>query len=275
MYSKGINMNLKNKLMLITGASSGIGAATARLAAREGARVIIIARTKEKLDSIAEEINNTGGKAYSYAVDLTDSQAVTAMGNSITSEIGTPDILFNNAGVGRWLYTDETSMEDAAGMMAAPYLSAFYVTRVFLPAMLKRNSGLIINMTSIAAFMSWPGATGYTAARYAMRGFNSGLSADLYRTKIRTMLAAFAEVKSEYWKNNPESKEKLPGAQKLIPALTCDQTARAIINGVQWNLPVVFAPFMLWVILTLNYLFPFITRWLVFNTGHKRNLVVT
>jgi short-subunit dehydrogenase len=265
-------MILKNKLMLITGASSGIGAATAKLAAKAGARVIIIARSKEKLDSVADEINRNGGKAYPIVADLTNPQAVTAMGKMISAEIGTPDLLFNNAGAGRWLYTDETSLEEATEMIAAPYLSAFYVTRVFLPAMLKRNSGLIINMTSIAAFITWPGATGYAAARFAMRGFNAGLSADLYRTKVRTMLTAFAEVKSEFWKNNPGSLEKLPGAQKMIPALTCDQTAQAIINGIQWDLPVVFAPTMLWVILTLNYLFPFITRWLVFNTGDKRNL---
>ncbi len=265
-------MNLKNKLMLITGASSGIGAATARLAAKEGAHVILVARSQDKLEQVAEDIRRAGGTAYTHTADLTTPTAVTAMEKVISAEIGTPDILFNNAGAGRWLYTDETDMTEAADMMAAPYLSAFYVTRAFLPTMLKQNSGLIVNMTSIAGYMSWPGATAYTAARYAMRGFNEGLRADLHRTRVRTMLTAFAEVKSEFWQNNPGSQERLPGAQKMIPSLTSEQAARAILNGIRWNLPVVFAPFMLWVILTLNYLFPQITHWLVFNTGHKRSL---
>lgn len=268
-------MDLKNKLMLITGASSGIGAATAKLAAREGARVILVARSKDKLEEVAQEIRNAGGTAYVHAADVTVPLSVTALETAINTELGTPDILFNNAGAGRWLYTDETDMNEAADMMAAPYLSAFYVTRAFLPAMLKRNSGLIVNMSSIAGFMTWPGATAYTAARFAMRGFNEGLRADLFRTKVRTMLTAFAEVKSEFWKNNPGSQERLPGAQKMIPSLTSEQAARAIINGIRWNLPLVFAPFMLWVVLTLNYLFPQITRWLVFNTGHKRSISVS
>lgn len=264
-------MHLTNKLLLITGASSGIGAATARLAARAGARVILVARSQDKLEQLAAEIRRDGGQAYTHAADLTDAQAVSALEKRVSAEWGTPDVLFNNAGAGRWLYVDETSMDEANHMMAAPYLSAFYVTRAFLPAMIQRNSGLIINMTSIAGYMSWPGATAYTAARWAMRGFHAGLRADLHRTKVRTMLTAFAEVKSEFWQNNPGSAERLPGAQKMIPTLTSEQAARAILTGIRWNAPVVFAPLMLWVILTLNYLFPQITEWLVFNTGHKRS----
>ncbi|MCB9134379.1 MAG: SDR family NAD(P)-dependent oxidoreductase [Anaerolineales bacterium] len=264
-------MNLTNKLMLITGASSGIGAATARLAARAGARVILVARSQDKLEQLAAEIRQAGGQAFTHCADLTHADAVSALEKRVSIEWGTPDILFNNAGAGRWLYVDETSTNEAENMIAAPYLSAFYVTRAFLPAMMKRNSGLIINMSSIAGYMSWPGATAYTAARWAMRGFHAGLRADLHRTKIRTMLTAFAEVKSEFWQNNPGSQERLPGAQKMIPSLTSEQAAQAILTGIRWNAPVVFAPFMLWVVLTLNYLFPQITEWLVFNTGHKRS----
>ncbi len=265
-------MNLTNKLILITGASSGIGAATARLAARQGARVILVARSQDKLECLAEEIHRGGGIAYIHAADLTNPQAVTAMERVISTKIGIPDILFNNAGAGRWLYTDETSMDEAAGMMAAPYLSAFYVTRAFLPAMLKRNSGRIINMTSIAAFMAWPGATAYTAARWAMRGFNEGLRADLHSTKVRITLAAFAKVRSDYWANNLGSEENLPGVQKMIPVLTADQAARAILSSVRWNLPFVAAPFMVHVILSLNYLFPQITRGLLYATGSHRGV---
>lgn len=265
-------MNLKDKLMLITGASSGIGAATAKLAAKEGARIILVARSKDKLEQVAEEIRRAGGTAYTPVLDVTDPQAVAMLEKSVTAEIGIPDIPFNNAGGGRWLRTEETSPEEAAEMMSAPYLAAFYVTRAFLPAMLKRNSGLVINMTSIGGFMPWPGATAYLAARYAMRGFHEGLRADLYGSKVRAMLTAFAKVESEYWQNNPESLKNLPAAQKMIPVLTSEQTAQAIVNGIRWNLYFVFAPLMFGVILMLHYLFPPIANWVVFNTGNKRNL---
>jgi len=267
-------MELKNKLMLITGASSGIGAATARAAARAGMRVILAARTQANLEKVAAEIRQNGGEAYVCTVDVTDPQAVQKMAEKITAELGTPDVLFNNAGAGRWLFTDETSNDEAAQMIAAPYLSAFYVTRAFLPAMIERNSGTIINMTAIAGFMAWPGATAYTAARWAMRGFNEGLRADLHGTQVRTMLMAFAKVKSEFWTNNPGSAEKVPGAQALIPQITPGQAADTILFGLRWNLRIAAAPFMLWVVLALNYLFPQTTRWLVYNTGARRKKIV-
>ena len=265
-------MELKNKLILITGASSGIGAATAKAAARAGMRVALAARTQANLEKVAAEIQQNGGQAFVYAVDVTDPQAVKKVAEKIATKLGTPDVLFNNAGAGRWLFTEETDNDEAAQMMAAPYLSAFYVTHAFLPAMIERNSGTIVNMTSIAAFMSFPGATAYTAARWAMRGFNEGLRADLHGTKVRTMLTAFAKVESEFWKNNQGSERNIPGAQALIPPLTADQAAETILSGLRWNLRFAAAPFMLWVVLALNYLFPQTTRWLLYSTGARRQI---
>lgn len=162
-------------------------------------------------------------------------------------------------------------MDEAAGMIAAPYLAAFHVTRAFLPAMLERNSGLIINMTSIAAFMSWPGATAYAAARWYMRGFNESLRADLHGMKVHIiLLVTFAQMKSGYWANNPGSEENLPGVQKMIPMLTSEQAALAIMAGIRWDLPFVAAPIMMYVVLTLNHLFPQITRGLLCITGARR-----
>jgi len=263
-------MELKNKLMLITGASSGIGAATAKAAARAGMRVALAARTQANLEKVAMEIRGQGGQASIYALDVSDPRAVQKMAEKITAELGTPDVLFNNAGAGRWLFTEETGNEEAAQMIAAPYLSAFYVTRAFLPAMLERNSGTIVNMTSIAAFLSFPGATAYAAARWAMRGFNEGLRADLHGTRVRTMLTAFARVNSDFWTNNSGSEQNIPGAQALIPPLTPEQAADTILSGLRWNLRIAAAPFMLWVVLTLNYLFPMTTRWLLYSTGAQR-----
>ena len=83
--------------------------------------------------------------------------------------------------------------------MAAPYFAAFFLTRALLPDMLARNSGTIVNVTSIASHIVWPGAVAYTAGRWAMRGFTEALRADLSGTGVRTMLATFAAVSSPYW----------------------------------------------------------------------------
>ena len=88
------------------------------------------------------------------------------------------------------------------------------------------------------------------------------------------MLMAFAKVKSEFWTNNPGSAEKVPGAQALIPQITPGQAADTILFGLRWNLRIAAAPFMLWVVLALNYLFPQTTRWLVYNTGARRKKIV-
>ncbi|HTP10044.1 MAG TPA: SDR family NAD(P)-dependent oxidoreductase [Anaerolineae bacterium] len=264
-------MNLKQAKILITGASSGIGAATAKAAAREGAYVILLARNSVRLEQVATEIRQIGERAAVYPIDLTDADAVTQTVQQIQQEVGTPDVLMNNAGVGRWLSVEETQPEEAAMMMAAPYLAAFNITRAFLPEMLKHRSGTIVNMTSIAAYLVWPGATAYTAGRWAMRGFHQALTADLSGTRLRTMLVAFAAVRSDYWANNPGSKQRIPQAQTMIPTLTPDQAASAIVHGLQRNQREVFAPFMLRVILTLNYFFPFVTRRLMIHTGYKRS----
>ena len=102
-------MKLKNKIMLITGASSGAGAATARAAAREGAHVLLLARSQEKLDDLAEEIRREGGQARVYTVDITDAQAEAEVAGRITRDVGSVQIVENNAGAGRWLSMEETS----------------------------------------------------------------------------------------------------------------------------------------------------------------------
>ena len=262
-------MDLNGKTMLITGASSGIGAATARAAAREGARVILLARTQAKLEQIAGEIREDGGRAAVFPVDLTDAEAVAEAASKIVAESGTPDIILNNAGSGRWLFTEETSPQDAVSMMAAPYFAAFFVTRAFLPAMLERDSGYIVNMTSAASWTVWPGATAYTAGRWAMRGFAEALRADLAGTHVRTMLVTLAKVKGSYWENNPGSEERVPGVQSMIPVLTPAQAAEAIIQGIKRDKREVAAPLMLRITLVMAHLFPSMTRWLMTSTGYR------
>jgi short-subunit dehydrogenase len=263
-------MDLRGKTMLITGASGGIGAATAQAAARAGAQIILLSRTRSRLEQVASEIAHYGGRAHIYPVDLTDGYTVNQVTTRIKAELGTPDIILNGAGSGTWRFVEETDPDEAVNMMAAPYFAAFFITRAFLPDMLERDSGTIINMTSVASRLVWPGATAYTAARWAMRGFAEALGADLSGTHIRTMLVTFAKVASSCWENNPGSEERLPKAQSMIPILTSERAAAAIIRGIKHNKAEVVAPFMLRLVLTLNCLFPYATRWLMRSTGYSR-----
>ena len=152
--------------MLVTGASSGIGAATARAVSTAGGRPVLLARSAGKLDALVAQL---GSSARAYVVDCADREAVAALAPQITADVGTPDAVVNNAGSGRWLFFDETEPEELEEMMGAPFFAAMYVTRAFLPAMIARGSGLIVSINAPIAYVPWQSATGYGLSRWALR----------------------------------------------------------------------------------------------------------
>jgi short-subunit dehydrogenase len=262
--------SIKNKLVLITGASSGIGEETARLFAKAGAKVILIARNLDKINELASIIKNNGGIAYPISLDISNYIEVIEKTAYIKKEIGVPDIIINNAGSGIWKSTEDTKWEDISNFMAVPYFGAFYMVKAFINEMLERKRGHIVNMTSYAGFIQFSGATAYIVARKAMIGFHEALSADLYKTGIKCSLAYFAKVTSSYWENNPGSEEKLPGAQSLIRVISPQRAAKALLNGVIHRKKHIYTPPIIALFNLLIRFTPFITRWLIYSTGYKR-----
>lgn len=238
-------MQIEGKTILITGASSGIGAATARAAARKGARVILVARNRSKLDSVAEEITSTGGAARVYEADCGDRAAVARIAPQIHSEFGTPDVIVNNAGAGRFLYFQETPVEDFEKMMAAPYFAAVYVTHAFLQGMLDRGSGMIVNVNSPVAFVAWPAAAGYACTRWALRGLNDALSAELQGTGVKVSHVVPGKVWSSYFENNPGAEYGIPGIARTVRTLKPEEVADVIVKTIGNEKRLVFAPFMM------------------------------
>jgi len=254
-------MILKDKLMLITGASSGIGAATARAAAMRKVRLALVARSESKLAGVAAEARDLSQTPVFYrAVDLSDPQQVAALAGEIFSQLGTPDIVLNNAGAGRWLSLIETEPAAVAEMMAAPYFAAFYVTHAFLPAMLARGSGTCVFMNSVASRLVWPGAAAYTASRWAVRGLFEAVRAETTGTGVKAAMVTFAKVQSDYWANNPGSEERLPKAQAAIPVLSVAQAATAILQGLESDRERIVEPFMLRLVLSWAHWFPGASR---------------
>jgi short-subunit dehydrogenase len=248
---------MASKLVLVTGASSGIGAATAKLYAARGARVLVLARNEAKLDEVAAAITRDGGAASAYAVDLADPSAIAETSARITREAGTPDILINNAGAGRWLPLLETSAEEALAMIEVPYLAAFNLTRAFLPEMIARRTGVIACITSPGSYVAWPNASAYIAARHALLGFAESLRADLRRTGLTVTLVVLGEVETPYWQHNPGSREHMPKSNPILaPVLTPEQAAQAIVQGVERGQRRVVKPATLRALLLLNALAP-------------------
>ena len=249
-------MQLKGRTAVVTGASSGIGEATAQALASRGAYVCLLGRNRVRLDAVAADIRTRGGTADTFPVDLADSGATASVAQTILTRAGTPDLLVNNAGAGRWLNIIDTKPEDAAQSMVVPYLAAFNLTRELLRPMLTRRTGHIVNVTSVASYLAWPGAAAYTAARRALEGFNASLRAELRGSGLGVTLAVFGTVETPYWEHNPGSREHLPKQASLIKPLAPVAAAEAIVRGVEKGSRRVVRPRIFIPILLLNALVP-------------------
>jgi uncharacterized protein len=220
--------DLTDKVVLTTGSSSGIGAAIAREAAARGAISVLVGRNAEKLAEVEYSIRCRGGRSKVYLCNLASAEEVEALQSIVATEAGVPDILINNAGSGRWAYLEDCSYREIDEMIAAPLHAALYVTRAFLPAMLRRGTGMIGNMTFIGAFLPWPGATGCTAARWGMRGLHEAMTADLRGTNLTTTLLATSVVETEYWTKNCTRRPVTPF---WSPVLRAEEVARASLEA--------------------------------------------
>jgi NADP-dependent 3-hydroxy acid dehydrogenase YdfG len=159
--------NLKNKVVLITGASSGFGEDAALLFAEEGCKVVLAARRIDRLQTLVAKIQDAGGEAIAIPVDIVNLADVDGMVKSALDIYGQIDILFNNAGIGRVDWFENHSPERDIDMLVQVNLTALMqVTRMVLPNMLKRGDGHIINMVSVAGLIAAPLITSYSASKH-------------------------------------------------------------------------------------------------------------
>jgi len=263
-------MDLNQSLVLVTGASKGIGKGAALALAKKGAHVLLLARTEKDLNEVADEIQRQGGKSSILPINVTDPKEVEEVSRRIKKEFGVPDVLVHAAGQGRFLYTEETSAQEAIEMMSLPYFGAFFGTQAFLKEMIERKKGMIVLIGSPACLMPWPGATGYTATRFAIRGFYESLRLDLHGTGVKLSLVLPGKVKTNYFAANPRSEERIPMISRLIPTLSIEEIGETIAQTIKKEKAFVLTPFALRFLYTLTLLSPGFYRWIVLKTGWKR-----
>jgi NADP-dependent 3-hydroxy acid dehydrogenase YdfG len=259
----------KHEIAVVTGASSGIGAATARLLAREGWRVVLVARRAERLEELAAAIAEAGGEARAEALDAADGPAVMAMADRIRIAWGAPSLLVNSAGAGRWRFLEETPVEEIVETTGAPYLAAVNICRAFMADMLAANRGLVVHVGSPASVVPWPGATAYTASRWALRGLHEALCQDLRGTGVRSSLVYFGEVSSDYFAVNVGSREHIPKLAAPIPVSTPERCAEVVMGIVRRPRRVAFYPLTLRFMAWLAAVAPWPMRWLIGRTGRR------
>ena len=207
--------DLMGKTILITGASSGIGAAMARLFAQEGARLILCARRQDRLESIAEEIRAAhDSDVFVLGLDVRDRAAVEALNTHLPAGWREIDVLVNNAGLSRGLEPlHQNNPDDWEEMIATNISGLLHVTRQVLPGMLARRSGDIVNIGSTSSHEVYPKGAVYCATKHAVDAISRGLRMDVVDSPIRVIQISPGMTETEFslvrFKGDHEKAEKV------------------------------------------------------------------
>jgi uncharacterized protein len=209
---------VKDKVAVITGASSGIGAALADRLAREGAKLVLAARRKEKLDQTVDRARAHGATAIAICCDVTERSAAEELINETVRRLGGINILVNNAGRGHLADIEGTTDEMIEHMFALNVYSLWYTTRPALAHMRKQGNGHIINVASIAGKIAFPYNSAYVAAKHACVGFTHALRLELAETGIHASVICPGAVQTE-WASSTEGGAMLPLFKESGPSI--------------------------------------------------------
>lgn len=245
-------MELRAAVVVVTGASSGIGEATAVAFAKRGAKVVLAARRIDRLEALATRIEAAGGTALALPCDVTDTDELVKLPGVVEAMLGPADILVNNAGIpggGRFM---DVSHEQIDKVVEVNLLSVLHATRAFLPGMLARGRGHVINVASLAGRFATPGASLYTATKHGVVAFSESLNYDVADRGVRitTVNPSFADT------------ESFPVALPRSLVLKVDTVAEAIVKvarlGIapEYSVPRWLAPLQVFRVLT-----PPLYRW--------------
>jgi len=177
-------MNYKNKVVVITGASSGIGEAAAIKFAKKNAKVVLVARRREKLLQVQKEISQYTDFTLVCQCDVSNKSQVKEMTDTVIDTFGRIDILVNNAGFVIYGKVSELTIEEIESQMETNYFGMIYCTKNFLPHMVEQDQGHIVNVASVGASFGVPGVASYCATKFAMLGFSEGLKHELSGTGV-------------------------------------------------------------------------------------------
>ncbi|MBE7535791.1 MAG: SDR family oxidoreductase [Anaerolineales bacterium] len=258
-------INLKGQVVIVTGASSGIGEATARRFGREGAKVVLAARRIDRLETLAKEIEEMGSGAEAFALqtDLSKLEDCQTLIQRTLERFGRVDILINNAGFGRldWLENLDP-LKDIQAQFAVNAMGVIQTTRQALPAMIRQRSGHIIQMCSMAGLVGTPTYTIYSASKHAVHGFSEALRREVKPWGIEVSMAYPGGVATEF-ADHAGIKRKTKATTPKFMVLTAEQVADAVVNLARRPRAMRIIPwlwlFTVWLNRSLNWLVDYMT----------------
>lgn len=222
---------IKGKVVIVTGASSGIGEAIARLLAGRGARVVVGARRTDRLETLVAEIAAEGGEARFRALDVTDRTDMQAFVDFAKAEFGQVDVLINNAGVMPLSPLSALKFDEWDRMINVNINGVLNGIGAVLPLMEGQGSGQIINVASIGAHAVFPTAAVYCATKFAVRAISDGLRQETNKIRVTTISPGVVESELADSITDPASKAGMDEFRKI--ALTPDAIARAVAFAIE------------------------------------------
>ena len=221
-------MNFTNQVVLITGASAGIGRCLAIDFAKLGAVVIGCGRSNERLERTLNEVRMTSPSSVMIPCDVGNRERVHSMVAKVLADFGRVDILINNAGIGMRKPFAESSMDSIEEIMRTNYLGMVYCTHAVLPSMIARGSGHIVNISSVAGIISTLNLSSYCASKFAMNGFSESLYYELKPLGIHVSLICPGPVRTDFNRSFADIRPKSPDFLMLAPETVSRLVIRTI-----------------------------------------------
>lgn len=246
-----VSLNISNKIVLITGASSGIGAVMAQQFAAKGAIPILTARSSAKLEEIASGLQ---GQHAVYEMDVTNTEQVNEVVGQIIAKFGRIDILINNAGYGIFESFTEAPLAHFEEMMNVNYMGLVRCTQAVLPHMLKAGSGHIVNVASMAGKIGSAKSTGYSATKHAVLGFTNSLRQELNRTGISITAINPGPISTPFFDKADPSGNYVKNVAWFM--LKPEKVVKALLHAIEKNIPEKDLPFVAGMGIKLFHLFP-------------------
>lgn len=243
-------MEIHQKVVLITGASEGIGAACAAAFRKRGALLSLTARSQAKLEKVA------AGEALVTAGDLTEAATREQVIRATLERFGRIDILINNAGVGLYAPTVRATFSEVRGMFELNVFAPLAMVQLAAPHMRKQHIGAIVNVGSIAGKLTLPWLTLYSATKYALGSLSDGLRMELKKDGIQVLSVCPGYVQTAFQAHALGGQPPKSIVQSRRFAVTAEECAEAIVRGVERNARTVVTPRIGWVFIGLARLFP-------------------
>jgi short-subunit dehydrogenase len=218
-------MNPSAPVAIVTGASSGIGAATARLLAARGTSVVLVARRADRLEAVLADCINTAPGSRAWPADLSDPEHAAEVARSIDAELGPVDVIINNAGAPMRRAVQQLSMQEVRRTMAVNYLSPVAISLALLPGMLERRSGVIVNVSSLGGRLGIASEAAYCGSKFALAGWSESMAADLHGTGVSIRLVLPGAIDTEIWDQPGNDPPLYTGP--LVPA---EEVAAGIVD---------------------------------------------